>query len=123
MKEGMTSEAAQRICQLLLPSTAAIAVAVTDKDHILGYAGYEEADNPSGSVIRTQPVDDAHIRVSFRHADERGVVAGHPVDRRARRREIQRSAAREVNHLLGSTYSRFRGATYGTLISTSAGQK
>ena len=40
MKEGMTSEAAQRICQLLLPSTAAIAVAVTDKDHILGYAGY-----------------------------------------------------------------------------------
>ena len=49
----MTSEAAQRICQLLLPSTAAIAVAVTDKDHILGYAGYEEADNPSGSVIRT----------------------------------------------------------------------
>ena len=53
MKEGMTSEAAQRICQLLLPSTAAIAVAVTDKDHILGYAGYEEADNPSGSVIRT----------------------------------------------------------------------
>ena len=52
-KEGMTSEAAQRICQLLLPSTAAIAVAVTDKDHILGYAGYEEADNPSGSVIRT----------------------------------------------------------------------
>ena len=53
MKEGMTSDAAQRICQLLLPSTAAIAVAVTDKDHILGYAGYEEADNPSGSVIRT----------------------------------------------------------------------
>ena len=53
MKEGMTSAAAQRICTLLLPSTAAIAVAVTDKDHILGYVGYEEAENPSGSIIRT----------------------------------------------------------------------
>lgn len=53
MQGGMTNEAAQRICQLLLPSTAAIAVAVTDKEHILGYAGYEAANNPSGSLIRT----------------------------------------------------------------------
>ena len=30
MKDGMTSEAAQEICRLLLPSTAAIAVAITD---------------------------------------------------------------------------------------------
>ncbi|HIW76057.1 MULTISPECIES: histidine kinase [Gordonibacter] len=67
MKEGLTRDAAQRICQLLLPSTAAIAVAITDKDHILGYAGYEEAENPSGSIIRTHATHatlaDGHGRI------------------------------------------------------------
>ena len=53
MNDGMNQQAAQKICGLLLPSTAAIAVAVTDKEQILGYAGYEEAENPSGSIIRT----------------------------------------------------------------------
>lgn len=58
-KEGMTPEAAQRICVLLLPSTAAVAVALTDAEHILGYAGYQEAGNPAGSAIRTQATLDA----------------------------------------------------------------
>ena len=58
-KEGMTPEAAQRICALLLPSTAAVAVALTDVEQILGYAGYQEADNPAGSAIRTQATLDA----------------------------------------------------------------
>lgn len=53
MKDGMTSEAAQSICGLLLPSTAGIAVAITDRESILGYAGFLEAENPSGSIIRT----------------------------------------------------------------------
>lgn len=53
MSEGMDLAAAQKICGLLLPSTAGIAVAITDKDQILGYAGYEEEENPSGSIIRT----------------------------------------------------------------------
>lgn len=53
MKDGMTEAAAQEICQLLLPSTAAIAVAITDKEQILGYAGFEEEENPSGSIIQT----------------------------------------------------------------------
>lgn len=53
MKNGMTSEAAQTICTLLLPSTAGIAVAITDRESILGYAGFLEAENPSGSIIRT----------------------------------------------------------------------
>ena len=42
MKNGMNRQAAQEICRLLLPSTAAIAVAITDKDQILGYSGFEE---------------------------------------------------------------------------------
>lgn len=53
MNEGMTNEAAQQICKLLLPSTAAIAVAITDQNIILGYAGFEEVGSQAGSSIRT----------------------------------------------------------------------
>lgn len=52
-KNGMTVEAAQRVCELLLPATPAIAVAITDTEVILGYAGYNAANNPSGTAIRT----------------------------------------------------------------------
>lgn len=73
MKNGMTSEAAQKICSLLLPSTAAIAVAITDKEHILGYSGCEEAENPSGSVIRTHATHatlaDGKMRILFTSED------------------------------------------------------
>lgn len=73
MQSGLTSESAQEVCQLLLPSTAAIAVAITDKDKILGYAGYMEAENPVGSRIRTQAthatLDDGTIRVLFTSID------------------------------------------------------
>lgn len=56
--EGLTQEAAQRICEYLLPSTQAIAMAITDREIILGYAGYMEAENPSGAKIRTQATHD-----------------------------------------------------------------
>lgn len=79
MKNGLNGEAAQEICGLLLPSTAAIAVAITDKDHILGYAGYEEADNPSGSIIRTHAthatITDGKMRILFT-AEDIGFPAG-----------------------------------------------
>lgn len=58
MQDGLTEQAAQDVCELLLPSTAAIAVAITDKEHILGYAGLLEAENPIGSQIRTQATHD-----------------------------------------------------------------
>ena len=48
MNDGMDYKAAQKICGLLLPSTAAIAVAITDKKQILGYAGFEEAQTLPG---------------------------------------------------------------------------
>lgn len=57
-EDGLTPEAAQSICELLLPNLAAIAVAITDKEHILGYAGFLEAENPAGSAIRTQATHD-----------------------------------------------------------------
>ena len=52
-KQGLTSQAAQQICELLLPETPAIAVAITDRENILGYAGYNEENNQPGRPIRT----------------------------------------------------------------------
>lgn len=54
MGDGMTQKSAPKVCELLLPSTAAIAVAITDTERILGYAGHEAQNNPSGALIRTQ---------------------------------------------------------------------
>ena len=68
-EEGLDSKSAQRICSLLLPSTAAIAVAITDDRFILGYAGYEESHNLSGTIIRTHAtystLADGKTRVLF----------------------------------------------------------
>ncbi len=58
MKGGLTEEAAEKICSLLLPSTAAIAVSITNKEYLLGYVGYQEAENPAGQPIRTQATHD-----------------------------------------------------------------
>ena len=58
MQRGLTQESAQELCELLLPKTAAIAVAITDTDSILGYAGFQEQENPAGSIIRTQATRD-----------------------------------------------------------------
>ena len=69
MGEGLDAKSSQRICSLLLPSTAAIAVAITDDHSILGYAGYEESRNPTGAIIRTQAtyatLADGKTRVLF----------------------------------------------------------
>ena len=69
MGEGLDAKSSQRTCSLLLPSTAAIAVAITDDHSILGYAGYEESHNPTGAIIRTQAtyatLADGKTRVLF----------------------------------------------------------
>lgn len=59
MKGGLDERSAQKICDLLMPATAAAAVAITDKERILGYAGYDSANNPSGSLIKTQVTHEA----------------------------------------------------------------
>jgi len=53
MREGLTPEAAQTICELLLPATPAMAIAITDRKVILGYAGYNARNNQPGRAIRT----------------------------------------------------------------------
>ncbi len=59
MGEGLTERASQEVCELLLPNTSAIAVALTDRDAVLGYAGYQEAHNPAGIPIRTAATHEA----------------------------------------------------------------
>ena len=58
MQDGLTLESAQYNCQLLLPATAAIAVAITDREKIMGYAGYNAESNPQGANIRTTATHD-----------------------------------------------------------------
>ena len=73
MADGMTPDAAQGICKMLLPNTAAIAVAITDTSKILGYAGYRESVNPQGANIRTQAtheaIADGQMRVLYSAED------------------------------------------------------
>lgn len=59
LSEGMTNETAMKICEMLLSRTAAIAVAITNTESILGYVGYRHADYPQGAPIRTQATHDA----------------------------------------------------------------
>lgn len=66
-QEGLSVDTAQKVCRLLLPATGAHAVAITDKDHILGYAGLGEESSAAGSSIRTKAthatLEDGQIRV------------------------------------------------------------
>ena len=52
-KEGLSFEAAQQICEALLPATSAMAIALTDREVVLGYAGYNAENNQPGREIRT----------------------------------------------------------------------
>ena len=73
MKNGMTPEAAQEVCSLLLPSTSAVAVAITDTEQILGYAGYREHAYQPGQPIHTKAtlntVNDGEMRVLVNRKD------------------------------------------------------
>ena len=73
MENGLTAEAAQHICELLLPATPAIAVAITDRENIIGYAGYGQESNPPGTPIRTAATQDVladgNGRVLYSHED------------------------------------------------------
>ncbi|MCL1798998.1 MAG: histidine kinase [Eggerthellaceae bacterium] len=67
MKEGLDIDSAQKVCDLLLPSTGAIAVAITDEEQILGYAGADREASPPGSAVRTQAtrlaIEDGQMRI------------------------------------------------------------
>ncbi|MDD5806889.1 MAG: histidine kinase [Eggerthellales bacterium] len=66
-QEGLDIESSQKVCALLLPITRAEAVAITDREHVMGYVGLEQQSNPGGADIRTratrQTLADGQIRV------------------------------------------------------------
>ena len=53
MREGLSQESAQAVCSMLLPAVSACSVAITDREHILGFAGADAENYPLGSEIRT----------------------------------------------------------------------
>lgn len=65
-QEGLNIDTAQKVCRLLLPATGAQAVAITDREYILGYVGLEEAPSTPGTPIRTKAthatIEDGRIR-------------------------------------------------------------
>lgn len=54
MKGGLIPENCKAICELLLPETKALAVAITDTEFVQGYAGEGVGEFPPGSPIHTQ---------------------------------------------------------------------
>ena len=82
MDGGLKEESAQRICDMLLPETSAIAVAITDKQVILGYSGRGQETNPQDAPIRTAAthavLDSGEMQVLF-SSD----AIGFPDERRA----------------------------------------
>lgn len=81
LSDGLDETSAQSICETLLPATSAIAVAITDKQVILGYAGADKDLNPTDAPIRTAAthavLEDGQMRVMFSAAE-----IGFPEDRR-----------------------------------------
>jgi two-component system sensor histidine kinase LytS len=50
----LTAESAEAVCKLLLPATSANAVAITNHEEIIGFAGFEKERHPIGSPIMTE---------------------------------------------------------------------
>ena len=53
LKEGLTAESAQKICERLLPQTRACSIAITDRQNVLACVGDMADDFPPGSPIHT----------------------------------------------------------------------
>ncbi|MCH4053098.1 MAG: histidine kinase [Atopobiaceae bacterium] len=54
MRGGLTLDTCQRACELILPETDAMAVAMTSRTKVLGYAGEMASEFPPGSPIHTK---------------------------------------------------------------------
>ena len=59
LREGLTEESAQEVCRIVLQSTEAAAVAVTDTERVLGFAGVGEDHHEVGGPIITRATREA----------------------------------------------------------------
>lgn len=51
MSDGLNEESCQRVCTLVLPESKAIAIAMTDTEHVLAFAGEAKIDFPPGTAV------------------------------------------------------------------------
>ncbi len=89
MREGLNTHSAQSVCDLLLPATMADAVAITDREKVLGFSGIDKEFHDLGSPIQTdsthETLEDGLTRVlesaeevGFQHSSGRlqaGIIA------------------------------------------------
>ena len=54
MRQGLTEESAQEVCRIVLADTEAAAVAITDTERVLGFAGVGEDHHAVGGPIITR---------------------------------------------------------------------
>ena len=59
MRRGLTPETAQEVCRLALRETEAAAVAITDRETVLGFAGLGEDHHTAGGPIITRATHEA----------------------------------------------------------------
>jgi len=53
MREGLSEESAGAVCELLLPYTNAVAIAITDRERILGFAGVQDGIHEVGERMES----------------------------------------------------------------------
>ena len=80
MSEGLDVDGAQKACDLLLPATNTVAVAITSRTSILGYAGVDKDLNPTNGPIRTAATHDVIDHGEIRVIKTAGEI-GFPIDR------------------------------------------
>ena len=77
MREGLDTHSAQSVCDLLLPATTADAVAITDREKILGFSGIDKEHHELNSPIQTdsthETLEDGMTRV-MESAEEVGFL-------------------------------------------------
>jgi two-component system sensor histidine kinase LytS len=54
MREGLDAHSAQAVCDLLLPAALADAVAITNREKILGFSGLDKGNHNLNSAIQTE---------------------------------------------------------------------
>lgn len=67
MRQGLSQDSAQAVCDLLLPSVTACSVAITNRKVILGFSGVDRKNHEQGTSIKTlvtmETLEDGQTRV------------------------------------------------------------
>ena len=67
MRQGLTVESAQAVCNLLLPASASNAVAITNREKVLGFAGTDAEAHKPNTAIQTnmtrETIEDGQTRI------------------------------------------------------------